>query len=277
MRIGNSLPVRELGDDIQGLKNFARAAEDLGFTHLRVPEQIIRAGSGALHEPLTLMAMIAGVTETIELVPSVLILPARQTVLVAKQAATIDRLSGGRLRLGIGVGKDAGEFAALGIDFATRGARAEEQLELLRRLWTEETVDFAGRFDHVAGAGINPLPVQRPIPLWIGASSLPGKRIRERIGRQADGWFNLCSPEEFPGLRDDIHGHAAAAGRDPAEIGTEAGVAVVGPREHEWQARVAGWCDLGLTHLCIRTLGGGLEGAEHLARMHEIAPELERI
>ncbi len=274
MRIGISLPVRELGDDIQAIKTFARAAEDLGFTHLRVPEQIIRAGSGPLHEPMTLMAMIAGVTERIELVPSVVILPARQTVLLAKQAATLDCLSGGRLRLGIGVGKDAGEYAALGVEFASRGARAEEQIDLLRRLWCEETVDFEGRFDTVQGAGINPLPVQRPIPLWIGAAALPGSRIRRRIGTRADGWFNLCAPEEFPALRDEIHGHAVAAGRDPAALGVEAGVAVVGPREQEWQARVAGWRDLGLTHLCIRTLGGGLQGDEHLARMRAIAPEL---
>ena len=277
MRIGISLPVRELGDDVEAIKDFARAAEELGFTHLRVPDQIIRAGSGPLHEPLSLLAMLAGLTERIELVPSVVILPARQTVLVAKQAATIDRLSGGRLRLGIGVGNDAGEYAALGIDFASRGARAEEQIELLRRLWCEETVDFEGRFDRVSGAGIDPLPVQRPIPLWIGAGALPSKRIRRRIGRQADGWFNLCSPEEYPGLRDDIHGHAVAAGRDPAELGVEAGVAAVGPRGHEWRARVAGWRDLGLTHLCIRTLGGGLEGAEHLECMRGIAPELEAI
>ena len=274
MRIGISLPVRELGGDIQAIKTFARAAEDLGFTHLRVPEQIIRAGSGPLHEPMTLMAMIAGVTERIELVPSVVILPARQTVLLAKQAATLDCLSGGRLRLGIGVGKDAGEYAALGVEFANRGARAEEQIDLLRRLWSEETVDFEGRFDTVQGAGLDPLPVQRPIPLWIGAAALPGSRIRRRIGTWADGWFNLCAPEEFPALRDEIHAHAVAAGRDPAALGVEAGVAVVGPREHEWQARVAGWRDLGLTHLCIRTLGGGLQGDKHLARMRAVAPEL---
>ena len=274
MRIGISLPVRELGGDIQAIKTFARAAEDLGFTHLRVPEQIIRAGSGPLHEPMTLMAMIAGVTERIELVPSVVILPARQTVLLAKQAATLDCLSGGRLRLGIGVGKDAGEYAALGVEFANRGARAEEQIDLLRRLWSEETVDFEGRFDTVQGAGLDPLPVQRPIPLWIGAAALPGSRIRRRIGTWADGWFNLCAPEEFSALRDEIHAHAVAAGRDPAALGVEAGVAVVGPREHEWQARVAGWRDLGLTHLCIRTLGGGLQGDKHLARMRAVAPEL---
>ncbi|MEC8138338.1 MAG: LLM class flavin-dependent oxidoreductase, partial [Pseudomonadota bacterium] len=125
MKIGVSLPVRELGDDIDLIVEFAQAAEELGLTHLRVPEQVYRAGSGPLHEPMTMMTYIAAVTRKIELVPSVIILPARPTVLVAKQAATLDNLSGGRLRLGIGVGKNPEEYAALGADFHTRGDRCE--------------------------------------------------------------------------------------------------------------------------------------------------------
>jgi probable F420-dependent oxidoreductase len=274
MHIGVSLPVRELQDDLGALRAFAEAAEDLGLTHLRVPDQVFRPGTGSLHEPMTVLAYIAAVTKRIELVPSVIVLPARQTVMVAKQAATLDRLSGGRLRVGVGVGKHPEEYAALGADFHSRGARCEEQIDLLRRLWTEETVDFEGRWDRVSGAGIDPLPIQRPIPIWIGASGTPAPRIRRRIGRQADGWFVLCSPEEFPAVRDDIHREADAAGRDPAGIGMEAGVAVVGPREHEWQSRVAGWSDIGLTHLCLRTLGGGLAADEHIVRMRQAAAEL---
>ena len=277
MRIGVSLPVRELQDDIGAIKAFAQAAEDLGLTHLRVPEQIIRPGSGPLHESLTMMALIAGATSTIELVPSVLILPARQTVLVAKQAATLDRLSGGRLRLGIGVGKDAAEYEALGADFSNRGARCEEQMNLLKRLWTEETVNFEGTWHRITDAGINPLPVQRPIPMWIGASGVPVQKIRRRIGTLADGWFVLASPEEYPAIRDDIHRFAEAAGRDPASIGAEAGVAVVGPREHEWKSRVAGWRDSGLTHICLRTLGGGLAPEEHIDRMRAAVAEIGSI
>jgi len=274
MRIGISLPVRELANDIGAIKAFAEAADSLGLTHLRVPEQIIRPDSGPLHEPLTMMALIAGVTEKIELVPSVIMLPARQTVLVAKQAATLDVLSGGRLRLGIGVGGNEAEYAALGAEFHNRGARCDEQLALLRLLWTQETVDFAGRFDQVHGAGLNPLPVQRPIPIWIGASAVPAANIRRRIGQLADGWFVLCSPEEFPAVRDDIRREAEAAGRDPAGIGMEAGVAVVGPREQEWQSRVAGWREAGLTHLCLRTLGGGLAADQHIERMRQATAEL---
>ena len=274
MRVGISLPVRELRNDIGAIKDFAQAAEGLGLTHLRIPEQIIRPGSGPLHEPMTMMALIAGVTEKIELVPSVIILPARQTVLVAKQAATLDVLSGGRLRLGIGIGRDEAEYRALGADFHNRGARCEEQIDLLRRLWTEETVEFDGRWDQVSGAGINPLPVQRPIPLWIGARGEPVPRVRRRIGRQADGWFILCSPEEFPAVRYYIYGYAEGAGRDPAGLGMEAGVAVVGPREHEWRDRVAGWREIGLTHLCLRTLGGDIKPDEHIGRMERAVADL---
>lgn len=238
MRVGISLPVREFGEDIAAIKEFAQAAEELGFTHLRVPDQVLRADSGALHEPHTVMTFVAAATSTIELVPSVIILPARPTVLVAKQAATLDCLSEGRLRLGIGVGRYPEEYEGLGADFHTRGARCEEQMELLRLLWTQETVEFDGKWDKVSGAGINPLPVQRPIPMWIGAAGVPVQRIRRRIGRLADGWFNLASPEEFGEVRDDIFREAEASGRDPETLGIEAGVVLVGAREHEWKSRV---------------------------------------
>jgi probable F420-dependent oxidoreductase len=274
MRIGVSLPVRELQDDIGAIKAFAQVAEGLGLTHLRVPDQVIRPSSGPLHEPMTMMALIAGATDKIELVPSVIILPARQTVLLAKQAATLDRLSGGRLRLGIGVGKEPAEYQALGADFSTRGARCEEQMALLKLLWTQKTVNFQGRWDRICDIGLNPLPIQKPIPIWIGASGVPTQRIRRRIGQLADGWFVLCSPEEFPGVRDDIYREAEAVGRDPKTLGIEAGVAVVGPREHEWQARVAGWRDIGLTHLCLRTLGGDLKPDQHINRMRDAVAEL---
>ena len=273
MRIGVSLPVREMQGDIGAIKAFAQAAEDLGLTHLRVPDQVFRQG-GPLYESMTLLTLIAGVTEKIELVPSVIVLPSRQTVLFAKQAATLDALSGGRLRIGVGVGNQETEYGAMGADFGTRGDRCEEQIELLRLLWTQESVEFEGKWDRVSGAGIDPWPIQQPIPIWIGASGVPAQRIRRRIGRQADGWFVLCSPEEFPEVRDDIYRAAEEAGRDPASLGIEAGVAVVGPREHEWQDRVAGWREIGLTHICLRTLGGGLKIDEHIGRLQQAAAEL---
>lgn len=274
MRVGISLPVRELGNDLGAIKAFAQAADELGCTHLRVPDQVLRPGSGDLHEPMMLLAYVAAVTQRIELVPSVIVAPSRQTVLLAKQAAELDILAGGRMRLGIGVGGSREEYAALGMAFNARGTRVEEQIGLLQALWTQDAVDFDGRWETVRGVGLKPLPVQRPIPIWIGARAEPAPRIRRRIGRQADGWFVLCSPEQFPAVKADIDAAAAAAGRNPAAIGMEAGVAVVGPRESEWRDRVRGWHAAGLTHLCLRTLGGGLEGDAHLAKMQEAWAQL---
>lgn len=274
MKIGISLPVKELQNDLGAIKTFAQTADELGLTHLRVPDQVLRPDSGHVHEPLTLLAYIAAVTKNIQLVPSVIVLPSRQTVLVAKQAAELDVLSEGRLRLGIGIGPSAEEYRALGADFHTRGARCEEQMTLLKQLWTQPTVEFDGRWDTVSGAGLNPLPIQRPIPLWIGARSNPVARTRRRIGRLADGWFVLCTPEEFPAVQADVHHAAEVAGRNPRDIGTEAGVAVVGPRQAEWRERVSGWRRAGLSHLCLRTLGGGLDAKGHLDTMQQAYAEL---
>ena len=276
MKIGVSLPVREMGNDISAIKAFAQLAEELRFTHLRVPDQVLRPDSGPLHEPLTLMAYIAAITNTIELVPSVIVLPSRQTALVAKQVAELDILSSGRLRLGVGVGGNEHEYKFMDQTFGTRGARCDEQLKLLRLLWTEESVSFKGRWDEVNGAGLNPMPIQRPIPIWIGAKSDPSNSVVKRIGRQADGWFVLCSPEEFQQLNGKIRAAAEAGGRNPADIGNEAGVAVVGSRESEWQERVRGWQQIGLTHLCLRTLGGNLNPQQHLDKLNEIVGRIPR-
>ena len=275
MKIGVSLPVREMENDLNALKDFAILAEELGFTHLRVPDQVIRPGSGHLHEPMTILAYIAAVTSSIELVPSCIILPLRQTVLVAKQATELDLLTGGRFRLGVGIGASEDEYLAMGQEFKTRGARCSEQMTLLKQLFTQEKVDFEGEWDTVEGAGINPLPIQRPIPMWIGAKAVPGQAVVKRIGKLADGWFVLASPEEFPEVDTRIRRVAEEAGRDPDDIGTEAGVAVVGPRESEWRDRVSGWRKMGLSHLCLRTLGGGLETPQmHLDKLTEIVDQI---
>lgn len=272
MRVGISLPVRELADDLTAIRDFAQAAEDLGLTHLRIPDQVYRQGH--LHEPLTLLSYLAAVTEKIELVPSVIVLPLRQTVLVAKQTAEIDVLSNGRLRLGVGVGGNPAEYASMGMEFHTRGARCNEQLELLKRLWTGEEVEFAGRFHTVAGGRIVPPPVQQPIPIWIGGAAVPSDPIVKRIGRFADGWFVLATPEEFPDVKARIDAAATANGRDPADLGMEAGVAVVGPREAEWRDRVSNWHATGLTHLCLRTLGGDIPPDRHIATMRAAVADL---
>jgi probable F420-dependent oxidoreductase len=274
MRVGVSLPVRELENDMGAIRAFAQLADELGLTHLRVPDQVLRPDSGHLHEPMTLLAYIAAVTDKIELVPSVIVLPSRQTALFAKQAAELDVLSGGRLRLGIGVGNSADEYRAQGADFHSRGARCDEQLELLKLLWTQDTVEYNGAWDTVSGTGLNPLPVQRPIPVWIGARPVPSASVARRIGRLADGWFVLCSPEQFPDVNGAIHAQAEAAGRNPETIGTEAGVAVVGPRQAEWKDRVTGWRRIGLSHLCLRTLGSDLDAGAHLDTLKQAVAEL---
>lgn len=263
MKVGISLPIRELRDDLGAVRAFAQMADEVGYTHLRVPDQVLRPRSGHLHEPLMVLAYVAAVTRQIELVPSVIVTPARQTVLLAKQLASLDVMSGGRVRLGVGVGGSQPEYGALGEDFHTRGARCEEQIDLLRHLWTHNDVHFNGRWDQVSGGGLDPLPT-RPIPIWIGGSGVPVPRIRKRIGTQADGWFVLCSPEEYPDIKADIDAAAGSVGRDPATIGAEAGVAVVGPRQAQWRDRVSGWRAKGLSHLCLRTLGAGLDADAHL-------------
>ncbi len=274
MKIGVSLPVREMQDDLGAIKAFAQAAEDLGLTHLRVPEQIIRPGNGHLHEAMTILAYISAVTSKVELVPSVIIAPLRQTALLAKQAAQLDILTDGRTRLGVGVGNSREEYTAMGVDFGTRGRCCDEQMIVLKKLWMEETVTFSGEFHILEELGINPLPVQRPIPIWIGSGSRPPKSIIHRIGQHADGWFVMSDPEEYQLVLTEINESAERAGRDPSEIGAEAGVAVVGPRETEWQSRIKNWHDAGLTHLCLRTLGGNLKVDEHIDVLKRVMGEL---
>ncbi len=276
MKIGVSLPVRELRDDLVAIRDFAQLAEALGFTHLRIPDQIARPESGHLHEPLTLLGYLAACTDEIELVPSVLVLPARQTVWLAKLAAGVDCLSGGRLRLGVGVGASEEEYEALGKDFHRRGKRCSEQMQLLRLLWTRKSVDFDGEFDSVHGVGIDPLPVQRPIPMWIGGSvGVPPEPVIERIGRHADGWFALCDPEEFPAAHARICKLAEQAGRDPAAIGAESGVGIHGRSEAEWTGIVAAREASGVTHLCMRTLGGELDAVGHMEALRRIREVLD--
>jgi probable F420-dependent oxidoreductase len=274
MRVGISLPVREMASDLGAIRDFAQAAEGIGLSHLRVPDQVIRPGSGHLHEPLSLLCYLAAVTTKIELVPSVIVLPLRQTALVARQVAELDVLSAGRVRLGIGVGGSEPEYQAMGVDFHTRGAMCDEQLELMHQLWTQSSVSFQGRFHTVTDNGIDPRPVQQPVPIWVGAKSVPGDRVVKRIGKWASGWFVLASPEDYPDVKARIDAAAAEAGRNPGEIGTEAGVAVVGPREAEWQERVTNWHKTGLTHLCLRTLGGDLAVNDHIPTMRAAVAEL---
>ena len=183
MRVGASFPTTAIGHDSGAVREFVQTAEGLGYDHIRVLDHVMGADpayhpevpefyythESVIREPCTLMAYMAALTTRVELVTGILILPQRQTALVAKQAAEVDVLSGGRLRLGIGVGWNPVEFEALGEDFRNRGQRVEEQIEVLRLLWTHDVVNFHGKWHDITAAGINPLPTQRPIPIWIGA------------------------------------------------------------------------------------------------------------
>jgi probable F420-dependent oxidoreductase len=211
------------------------------------------------HEPLVLFGYLAALT-SLELVTGIIILPQRQTVLVAKQAAEVDLLCGGRFRLGVGLGWNTVEYEALGKDFSDRGKRVEDQVELLRRLWTEPSVTFEAPDEKVTGAGLAPLPVQRPIPIWFGAASPPAYR---RAGRLGDGWFPLIPPgPKLDEARALVDAAAVEAGRDPSTLGLEGrvswgegGATLVADHAERWR-------QIGATHLSVNTMGAGLASVD---------------
>jgi probable F420-dependent oxidoreductase len=285
MRVGVVFPQTELGGDAGAVRAYGEGVEELGYKHLLAYDHVVGADPEVhtgwngpydirttFHEPLVMFGFLAGITHSLELVTGVIILPQRQTALVAKQAAEVDLLSGGRLRLGIGIGWNAVEYEALGEDFGTRGKRSAEQIDLLRRLWTEPSVTFDGTFDKVTGAGLAPMPVQRPIPIWIGAASAPGYR---RAGRLADGWFPMMAPgPQLDEALAEIERGAADAGRDPASIGMEARVAWTGD-DDAVAGQIAAWSEVGASHLSVNTMGAGLRSVDqHLDVLARVAESL---
>jgi len=269
MRIGAVFPQTEIGDDPAAIRDYAQAVEGIGYSHILVYDHVIGANTASrpdwrgaynvetpFHEVFVLYGYLAAVTQRVELVIGVLVLPQRQTVLVAKQAAAVDVLSNGRLRLGVGVGWNAVEYEALNEDFHNRGARCDEQIALMRGLWTEPAITFKGRWHTVNDAGIKPLPVQRPIPVWVGGGSEAALR---RAGRLGDGWFPQRPPDEQARtMVETLRQHASAAGRAPESIGIEARLSLGQVPESGWADFVAGWRTLGATHLCVNTMGMGL-------------------
>jgi probable F420-dependent oxidoreductase len=269
------------------VRAYAQAAQELGFAHLLAYDHVLGGDLAAyphlagrynvdslFHEPFVLFAYLAAVAPKLELVTGVIVLPQRQTALVAKQAAEVDVLTGGRFRLGVGIGWNELEYEGLGMDFRTRGRRLDEQIELLRRYFTEPVVTFEGRFDRVTAAGINPLPVQRPIPIWIGASAEVGLR---RAARVADGLFTLRPPEgmEWPEVVERLREMLAEEGRDPGSFGLEHRLNFPGGTPDDWRAEADRWRALGATHLSINTMGGGLVGPDaHIGALREAAAAL---
>ena len=273
MQLGAIFPQTEIGADPIAVRDFAQAAEAMGYEHLLVFDHVLGADpskreswdrpyshSDMFHEPFVLFGYLAGVTDKIQMTTGVLILGQRQTALVAKQAAEVDVLTGGRLRLGIGIGWNHVEYEALGEDFSNRGRRSVEQIRLLRALWTEEVISFDGRYHQVSHAGINPLPVQRPIPIWFGGGA---DRVMRRIGRLADGWFPQFQPdsqgqEQLAKMRE----YAKAAGRDPGDIGIEGRVSIASGSPDDWAKSAAAWDEMGASHLSVNTMRAGLSGPD---------------
>jgi probable F420-dependent oxidoreductase len=283
MRIGVVFPQTEIGGDAGAVRAYASRVDELGYRHVLAYDHVVGADPAVhagwqgpydvtttFHEPMVLFGYLAGIT-SLELVTGIIILPQRQTALVAKQAAEVDLLSGGRFRLGIGLGWNAVEYEALGQDFSTRGRRLEQQVDLLRRLWTEPSITYHGDYDRVTGAGLAPLPVQRPIPIWFGAQS---DRAYRRAGRLADGWFPQVPPgPKLDEARRVVDQAAADAGRDPASIGMEGRVGWPGSPE-KLAERAAAWRDAGATHLALNTMGAGLGAVDNHLSVLETAAEI---
>ena len=285
MRIGVVFPQTELGGSVANVRAYGERVDQLGYSHILAYDHVLGADPEVhapwrgpydvhttFHEPLVLFGYLAAIS-SIELVTGIIILPQRQTALVAKQAAEVDLLTDGRFRLGVGIGWNPVEYEALGQSFADRGRRLSEQVALLRRLWTEPTVTFTGTTsgDRVTGAGLAPLPVQRPIPVWVGGSSAPAYR---RMGRIADGWFPQVAPgPALVDAREMVADAATKVGRDPASIGMEGRVSwssdggVAKLLDH-----LGRWRDAGASHVAINTMGAGLGSVgAHLDALTEAA------
>jgi len=285
MQIGVVFPQTEAGADPAAIRTYVQTVESLGYGHLLAYDHVLGADPAVhapwsgpydldttFHEPFVLFGYVAALT-TLELVTGILVLPQRQTALVAKQAAGVDLLTNGRFRLGVGIGWNSVEYSALGKDFSNRGNRSNEQIELLRRLWTEPTVTFQGKDESCIGAGICPQPVQRPIPIWIGGNSEPAFR---RAGRLADGWLPSIQPgPELDAARETVSTAARAAGRDPALLGMEGHLYWPGNLDSAL-SQAERWRDAGASHLSITTMDARLEFPDgHLAVLSEFAAALQ--
>ncbi len=286
MKVGAIFPQTEIGADPGAVREYIQAVENSGYSHLILYDHVLGADaqaypgwSGAynsndmFHEPMVLFGFAAAITKTLELVTGILVIGQRQTALVAKQAAEVDILTGGRMRLGLGIGWNQVEYEALGSNFRNRGKRSEEQIDLLRQLWTHDIVDFEGRWHKVSHAGLNPLPVQQPIPVWLGGRS---EDLVKRVGRIADGWFPNFAPDAEG--RDTIarlHNYAREAGRDPESIGIEARVNVARTTPEEWSAQAKDWQDIGATHLSVNTMNAGFTSPkQHIDAVEKFKKEV---
>ena len=280
MKTGAVFPQTEIGADPAAVRDYVQAVEELGYSHMMVYDHVLGADTShhadwqgsytsesMFHEPFVLFGYLAGITTRIELVTAVLILGQRQTALVAKQAAEVDVLTGGRLRLGVGVGWNHVEYEALNQEFSNRGQRYAEQIRLLREFWTQEVVEFEGRYHKVDYAGVNPQPVQRPIPIWMGAGGranpVPTDRVLRRVARLADGWFPQMQPgDDARATVERLKVFAEEAGRDAATIGMEPRINLGDGDPEFWQEQAQMWKEMGATHVSVNTMRAGLNSPQ---------------
>jgi probable F420-dependent oxidoreductase len=275
MKIGATLPQNEIGNDPGAIRAFAQAIEGLGYDDLLLPEHVLGGNPATYpdlgayyhlpwHEPFVVLSFMAGVTTTLTFCTAVLVAPQRQTALMAKQAAELDVLSGGRLRLGVGVGRNTVEFEALDMDYHNRGKRLEEQVEVMRALWTQDYVTYKGQWHNIADAGLNPRPIQQPIPIWMGGASDP---VLKRIGRMADGWLPTTAAANLVEQWETVKAAAVEAGRNPKDIGLQPRLNIKTVKEEDWRSWAEGKRDLGADRVVMYTMNCGLKNVdEHIER-----------
>jgi probable F420-dependent oxidoreductase len=293
MQVGAVFPQLEIGTDPDVIAKYARTVEELGYDHLVIFDHVLGADSSRpggwtgvydhrsmFHEPLVLFGYLAAITARLRLATAILVLPQRQTALVAKQAAEVDLLTRGRLILGVGIGWNQVEYEALGMSFTNRGKRIEEQIAVLRALWTQDVVDFKGRWHRIDRAGINPPPVQRPIPLWMGGGWDRQKRAivepaLRRIAKIADGWFTHLPPNDDGRVgMDAFRRLVREEGRDPAKVPVEGRLPAAKSGPEEWRRGIDGFQQMGVTRVELNTMGAGYrivdEHLDALRRFREL-------
>lgn len=283
MKFGVVFPQTEFGNDPAAVRDYAQLAEQSGFTQIAAYDHVVGANPerpGGWHgpythqshflEPFVLFTYMAAVTQTVKFATNIIILPQRETALVAKQAATLDVLSGGRLILGIGSGWNKVEYIVLNEDFHTRGRRMAEQVEVLRLLWTEPLVTYSGTWHTIPDAGINPLPVQRPIPIWFGGSA---EQALERAARLGDGWMcNYRNPADAKPAVEKLDTYLKQAGRDWSQFVFEARIPYGDGDAGRWKSLIQGWHALGAVILSLNTMGAGFDSPQaHMDAIQKFA------
>ena len=284
MQVGAVFPQLEAGTNPEAIARFARGVEELRYDHLVIFDHVLGADAkrpggwtgvydhrSQFHEPFVLFGYLAGITTRLKLATAVIVLPQRQTALVAKQAAQVDLLSGGRLILGVGIGWNQVEYESLAMNFRDRGKRIEEQIAVLRALWTQEIVDFTGRWHRIDRAGINPLPVQRPIPIWMGGGwdrqtrTIVEPALR-RIARVANGWFtHLPANDDGRKGMDAFRLLVQEEGRDPKDVPVEGRLPAAKSGPEEWKRGIDVFRQMGVTSVELNTMGAGYRDLdEHL-------------